>query len=400
VIRRRTVVALGLSQLISWGVTYYLIGGFGEKISSDLGWSRDIVYGGFTISLLVMGLASPIVGRLVDRRGGRTTMIMGSVVNAIGCIGLALSYRVEEYFAAWTVLGLGMRLTLYDAAFAALARIGGPEARCSMSQITLMGGLGVSVFWPLGHILCEHFGWRTALVGYAGCAILTIPLNLAIPDSRYEGSSVTNSGAPAQSLPASRREIVIRGCLYGMITTGVNFLNVGWSAHMIRVLTGAGLSAAAAVWIAALLGLGQSAARLCEIVFGGRLDPLALNLLACGLMPISFGAGLFSRSSEQLGMTFALLYGACNGILAITRGTLPLVLFDYRSYGALVGISIVPSFVVSAAAPLIYGVFIDCFGSEGAFRLSIGIALVTLLAAWILKRTFPRVRPGRVANRE
>ena len=135
-------------------------------------------------------------------------------------------------------------------------------------------------------------------------------------------------------------------------------------------------------------------------MFGGRLDPLALNLLACGLMPISFGAGLFSRSSEQLGITFALLYGACNGILAITRGTLPLVLFDYRSYGALVGISIVPSFVVSAAAPLVYGIFIDCFGSEGAFRLSIGIALVTLLAAWILKRTFSRVRPGRVANRE
>ena len=84
-IRRRTVVALGFSQLISWGVTYYLIGGFGEQISSDLGWSRDIVYGGFTIALLVIGLVSPIAGRLVDRRGGRTTMIMGSVRCQIKC---------------------------------------------------------------------------------------------------------------------------------------------------------------------------------------------------------------------------------------------------------------------------------------------------------------------------
>jgi hypothetical protein len=38
VIARRVVAALGLAQLISWGATYYLIGGFGEQISADLGW--------------------------------------------------------------------------------------------------------------------------------------------------------------------------------------------------------------------------------------------------------------------------------------------------------------------------------------------------------------------------
>ena len=43
-----------------------------------------------------------------------------------------------------------MRLTLYEAAFAALARIGGPEARRPMSQITLLGGLASTVFWPIG----------------------------------------------------------------------------------------------------------------------------------------------------------------------------------------------------------------------------------------------------------
>ena len=34
---------------------------------------------------------------------------------------------------------------------------------------------------------------------------------------------------------------------------------------------------------------------------------------------------------------YALAYGACNGLLTIARGTLPLALFDYRSYGAVVG---------------------------------------------------------------
>ncbi|KJC51031.1 transporter [Bradyrhizobium sp. LTSP885] len=389
-IARRVVVALGLGQLISWGATYYLIGGFGEQIGADLGWSRDIVYGGFAAALLVMGVASPLVGRLVDRRGGRDVMVVGAVVNAIGCAGLALSHQVATYYAFWIVLGLGMRLTLYDAAFAALARIGGPEARRAMSGITLLGGLAATVFWPLGHILSEHSGWRTALLVYAGCALLTIPLHLLIPTQRYAGPSSLAAAAPRQPLAVSQRQVALGGGLYAVIMTGANFLNAGMSAHMIAVLTGLGLTASVAVWIATLRGIGQSAARLCEILFGRRVDPLALNLMACLIMPLSFVAGLFSGGSTEMGIAFALLYGACNGILTITRGTLPLVLFDHRSYGTLVGRLIVPSFIFPAAAPLLYAIVIDRSGNAGALYLSIGLAMMTLLAAVMLKVLFPR----------
>ncbi|WGS17769.1 MULTISPECIES: MFS transporter [unclassified Bradyrhizobium] len=389
-IARRVVVALGLGQLISWGATYYLIGGFGEQIGADLGWSRDIVYGGFAVALLVMGLTSPLAGRLVDRRGGRDVMVAGAVVNAAGCAGLAVSHAVATYFAAWIVLGLGMRLTLYDAAFAALARIGGPEARRAMSGITLLGGLAATVFWPLGHILSEHFGWRIALLVYAGFALVTIPLSLVTPNRRYAGRPDSGAAAPRQPLASNPRQVLVGGGLYAVITTGANFLNAGMSAHMIAVLAGLGLSATVAVWIATLRGIGQSAARLCEVLFGGRIDPLVLNLLACLVMPLSFIAGLFSGTSKEMGIVFALLYGACNGILTITRGTLPLILFDHRSYGTIVGRLIVPSFVLPAAAPLIYAIVIDHVGNAGALYLSFGLAMMTLLAAVLLKVLFPR----------
>jgi len=390
VIARRIVVALGLGQLISWGATYYLIGGFGEQIGADLGWNRDVVYGGFAVALLVMGLTSPLVGRLVDRRGGRDVMVAGAVVNAAGCAGLAVSHEVATYFAAWIVLGLGMRLTLYDAAFAALARIGGPEARRAMSGITLLGGLAATVFWPLGHILSEHFGWRIAVLVYAGFSLVTIPLSFVTPNRRYAVPPDAAATAPRQPLPSSSRQIVVGGGLYAVITTGANFLNAGMSAHMIAVLAGLGLSATVAVWIATFRGIGQSAARLCEVLFGGRMDPLALNLLACLFMPLSFVAGLFSGTSKAMAIAFALLYGACNGILTITRGTLPLILFDHRSYGTIVGRLIVPSFILPAAAPLIYAIVIDRVGNAGALYLSTGLAVVTLLAAGLLKVLFPR----------
>ncbi len=109
-ISRRTVVCLGLAQLISWGTSYYLIGGFGEVMAADLGFSRGLIYGGFSVALLVMGLSSPLVGALIDRHGGRTVMIAGSLLNATGCVMLALCHTLLLYFAAWIVLGLAMRL--------------------------------------------------------------------------------------------------------------------------------------------------------------------------------------------------------------------------------------------------------------------------------------------------
>jgi len=77
---------------------------------------------------------------------------------------------------------------------------------------------------------------------------------------------------------------------------------------------------------------------------------------------------------------------------------LPLVLFDIRSYGALVGRLIVPSFILPAAAPLIYAVVIDRIGNAGALYLSTGIACVTLLAAGVLWVLFPGGETRSVAE--
>jgi hypothetical protein len=68
VIRRCTVACLGLSQFVSWGISYYLIGLFGGSIANDLRWTSDVVYGGFAWALLVIGLTSPLVGWTIDRQ--------------------------------------------------------------------------------------------------------------------------------------------------------------------------------------------------------------------------------------------------------------------------------------------------------------------------------------------
>lgn len=388
----RTTLCLGLSQLVSWGVTYYLIGVFGERIAADLGWSRVVIHGGFSASLITMGLSSPLAGRLIDRYGGRSVMAAGSISSAIGCIALARVQTIPAYYVVWLVLGVAMRLNLYDAAFATLARIGGPTARRPISQITLLGGLASTVFWPTGHLLADAWGWRTALWVYAGFAALTVPLHLSLPKGRYQeaGSGAVSPGVEFPVLTRSRADRVVAGALYALIVTMMAFLNSGMSAHMIGILSGLGVGVSTSVGIASLRGIGQTVGRTAEVLFGRRLHPLSLNLAASLSLPLCFAAALATGASIAAAVAFAFGYGTANGLMTITRGTVPLVLFDYRGYGSLVGKLLVPSFFVSAAAPIAYAYTIDRGGERVALLVSIVVAVIAVTAAIALKWKFGR----------
>ena len=392
-IPRRTVLALGLAQLVSWGITYYLVGGLGNAIAGSLGRSHDLVYGGFSAALLVMALASPLAGRLIDRHGGRRVMIAGAVGNALGLAGIAAAHGAALYFAAWIVLGVAMRLTLYEAAFAALARIAGPGARRPMAQITLLGGLASTVFWPLGHAIAGWIGWRSAVLVYAGFALATIPLHLGLSDRRHDHTLAAAPSATIHPAATRRGDIALAGALYAAITALASFLNAGMSSQMISILTSLGVAAATAVWIATLRGIGQSSARLAEVAFGRRLSPLTLNLVASAGLPLCFIAGRFGADSAIATLGFAIVYGASNGILTITRGTLPLLLFDPRSYGTRVGRLLVPSFVLSAIAPVMYAGVLQRFGGEAALSLSLATGALILACAALLWWRFRRDRP-------
>ena len=386
-ITRRLVWTLGVSQLIAWGTTYYLIALFGEAITAENGWSRTVVYGGFSAALVVMGLTSAAVGRAIDRHGGAPVMTAGSVFGAAGCVALALARDLPTYYGGWLLLGVSMRMTLYDAAFAALARIGGPAARRPISQVTLLGGLASTVLWPVGQGLIVLFGWRGALLCYAGMVLATVPLHLAIPSGRHRPAPAGS----ARHLPpraGTARQRALAGTLYAVGVTLSTFLNSAMSAHMIAILSGLGLAAGTAVAIAALRGVGQALARGGEVLFGSRLDPLALGLLSAALLPPGFVAGLYAGGSVAAAIAFALFYGSGNGLATIVRGTQPLVLFDPAAYGALVGRLLSPSFYLSASAPVVVAFVIDRYGEAAALHLSTLVAVLVLACAAALWASF------------
>jgi hypothetical protein len=385
-IPRRAVWLLGFSQLVCWGTTYYLVGAFASEIDEDFGRGGAFVQAGFSLALVVMALSSSLSGRMIDTHGGGAVMTAGSGLAAAGLAALALARTPAAYFGAWVVLGLAMRLTLYEAAFATLARIGGPYSGRAIAQVTLLGGLASTVFWPIGHALASEFGWRGAMFAYAGIAGATAALHLTLPSGRYV-ASVRPVGAAGSTAPPARADS-LAAVLYIQITMMAAFLNSGMAAHMIGILTGVGLGATTAVAIASLRGIGQSLARLADVLFGRRIHPLDLNLAATAAMPACFIAGLWSGEAVFAGVIFAFLYGATNGIATITRGTLPLVLFDARHYGAISGRLLAPSFMAAAAAPFGYAWVIEQWGDRAGLVLSAGASAAAAAAAFVLRVRF------------
>lgn len=383
----RAITCLGLTQLVGWGVSFYLLGTLGQAMAADLGWSITVLFGGFSCAIVVMALISPWAGRAIDCWGGHRVMPVGAVLIALGCVGIASSHTVVAYYLAWLVMGVGMRLCLYDAAFASLARAGGPNARRAMSQITLLGGLASTALWPLGHALAEWLGWRGAVLAYAVFALATLPLYLSLPRARF-ALTPTSTGTVHTGLAHTAEQRRVASILFAVIAMLTNFLATGNAAHLIAMLSGLGLLTSTAVSVAALWGVGQFIARLADVVAGGRMHPLTLTMSASAVLPLAFFVAWIAGAHPAAAAAYTLLYGGCNGLLTIARGTLPLALFDFRSYGSVVGALLIPSYLLTATAPLAYAYVIEHFGARAAMGMSATLAAIIFIAAALLRSYF------------
>ncbi|HEX6118368.1 MAG TPA: MFS transporter, partial [Dongiaceae bacterium] len=136
---RVIVPALGVTQILAWGSSFYLPAVLSRPIAEDTGWPLTWVVGGLSLGLLVAGLVSPLVGSRIHQRGGRPILIASALLLAAGSLGLAIAPNLPFFIAAWLVMGLGMSAGLYDAAFSTLGCIYGQGARLHITTLTLFG---------------------------------------------------------------------------------------------------------------------------------------------------------------------------------------------------------------------------------------------------------------------
>jgi len=128
--RSGTVAALGTAQTLAWASTYYLPAILAAPMARDLGVSTPTVFAAFSVALVISALFGPKAGALIDRWGGRPVLMGTNIIFAAGLITLAVAQGPAGLFIGWLLIGAGMGGGLYEAAFAALVRLYGKDARC------------------------------------------------------------------------------------------------------------------------------------------------------------------------------------------------------------------------------------------------------------------------------
>ncbi len=396
---RFAVCALGLAQITAWGTSYYALGVLAGPVVADTGWSRTLVYFGFTVALLAMGAVSGLAGRAIDRHGARRVMALGTVLVSIGLYALSLVRTEAQYVGVWAFLGVGMRLVLYDAAFAALVQVVPSRGRRAISYLTLFGAFASTVFWVVGHYLNEAMGWRETLVAFAAINLaICLPLNwlgLARRESAHPDDT------PAAAAPATRDGPPLTGAartaamaLFALVMSLNGFVFAVVTVQLIPLLEAAGLATAAAVWVASLKGFAQFGGRVVEIVFGRNLRAITVARIAIGVLPVSFVLLALSGGSFQAVLAFTLLMGASQGVVTIVRGAVPLALFGAAGYGAVLGLIATPILVVNAVSPTLFAMIVDARGWQVAQIVLIVVAAASFLAMEAMSAWYERRRRG------
>lgn len=382
--RLSVVLALGTAQTLAWASSYYLPAMLAEPMARELGVGAPTVFAAFSCALAVSALLGPTAGRAIDRRGGRPVLAATNLVFALGLAALANAQGVAGLFAAWVVIGVGMGSGLYEAAFASLVRLYGNGSRSAITGITLLAGFASTIGWPLSTLLEHQLGWRGACLVWAALHLLVgLPLNLLVPRVAAkvppEATSVpVDTGAPLPAAQARRA-----GALLAVVFAVTLFVSTAMAAHLPRLLQLSGVSLAAAVGVGALVGPAQVAGRLLEFGALRRLHPLLSARLAALMHPL--GAAWLALTGGAGAAPFALMHGAGNGILTITKGTLPLALFGAPGYGARQGLLVAPARIAQASAPWLFGLWLDRFGA-GAIWLSAALGVVSCAALLAMPR--------------
>lgn len=375
----KIVYLLAFTQIVSWGSLYYAFAIVAPDIQREFGWRTEVVFGAFSWSLLVAGLASTPAGVLIDRFGGRPVMGVGSLVAGAGMIGIGLAHSVAMYFAAWTAVGAGMAMVLYEAAFATINREFLLNARKGISVLTLFGGLASTVFWPLTLKLNSMVGWRDTyliygLVHLAMCAPMHALLGAGVGRVRHHAAQTARN----YTLHEAVRDPVFWKLAFAFSAN--MFIFSALSVHLIPLLQRFGHSAATAVLVSALIGPMQVAGRIGEMTFARHMRPQSVGKLTFAVLPAGLLALLFLGEHQFAVALFCIFYGISNGVLTIVRGTVPQTLFGRENYGAISGALAGPALLAKAAGPLAAAAFVEANPSP-AWLLGIlfAVSIVSLL---------------------
>ena len=382
------ISALGAAQICSWGTLFYGFPLIAEAMRADLGWSKPTLYGGATLGMLFAGLAAYPIGAAIDRGHGRAIMTGASVL--AGLLMAAWS-RVDGLFAFYAVLaalGCMQAATLYDPAFAVIARRVGPlNARKGITTLTLWGGFASTVFVPIIQFLVETQGWRGALLVMAAvniliCATLHFLAIDPLRDApvRAAGTDAAPPAAGRAAVAAAMRTPAYWGLMLAWLSYAFAFSSLIY--HFFPLLLERGLDSAGAVAVFAVIGPAQVGGRLVIKALASEAPVRVLGSAVVAVFPLAVLGFSFAPPEIVILGVVAVFYGAANGMITIVRGMAVPEMVTRQGYGAVNGSLVGPMQMMQALAPLGAALLWQASGGYGAVLAAIFVGSLTLCAGF------------------
>ena len=409
-VSRRGWVVLGVAFLVM-SAGFALRNAFSvfyPAIVADFGWSRGNGAIMFSLSILVYGLLSPVVGGLVDRVKPQVVVAIGVTVLA-GCVALcSLATHEWQFYLLYGVLGaVGVAMmgitTLASTVMPWFAR------RRALAFAILAAGFGVSlVAAALVQFLITSFGWQRALV-YSGVAVMVVvvPLVLAFlrrpsvehpapvePKEAQKPQSSHDAGTATHPVSAwHAQEWTVRRALrtpqFWMLWVA-GFCQLGLAekmsiAHQVYFFQDAGYTPMAAASVYSVFGVVFVCGSLTSS-FSDRLGREKVYLPACALAIAGTLLLFVIKDATQPWMAylFAIVFGFGMGMMPPVLFATVADLFHGKSYGAIQGMVALGFSAGGAISPWLAGHMHDLAGSYYATLFILLGALVTCgLLVWL-----------------
>lgn len=369
---------------------------FYPAVVAEFGWSRGSAAIMFSLSILVYGLLSPVVGGLVDRTRPQVVVALGVTLLA-GCVALcSLATQQWQFYLLYGVIGAVGVAMMGITTLAATVMPWFTRHR-ALAFAILAAGFGVSlVSAALVEYLISLYGWQRALA-YSGLAVIlvVVPLVLAFlrrPSSLHPAPEAAPvQGADTSSTPGwHSREWTLRRALktpqFWMLWVA-GFCQLGLAekmsiAHQVYFFRDAGYSPMAAASVYSVFGVvfvcGSLASSLSDRFGRERVYLPACGLAVAGTL-LLFLIGDATR--PWMAYLFAVVFGFGMGMMPPVLFAAIADLFHGKSYGAVQGMVALGFSVGGAISPWLGGYIHDVTGS---YYLTLFMLLGALLTCGTL----------------
>ena len=207
--------------LIFSGCVYFAFSLFVKPLQAEFGWSRSAIMGAFTFLFLVIGLASPVAGRAVDRYGPKMVLSLGGLITALGFLSLNVLGSLPHYYISYIMIGLG-GAAIGPVPLTSVVSDWFHVRRGLAIGIMSMGvGAGGLVLAPLvGGFIIPNFGWRAGYLSIGLMTITLVPLTLMVIRSKVADETPVQDGLydgrlrELQSQSTAANDVTLRMALF------------------------------------------------------------------------------------------------------------------------------------------------------------------------------------------